>query len=51
MTTFIVSNRIINRTKPKSPLNELIIELIDITPKEFFGAQNKNIELLKMYFP
>ena len=32
-------------------MNELIIELIDITPKEFFGAQNKNIELLKMYFP
>jgi len=32
-------------------LNELIIELIDITPKEFFGPQNKNIELLKMYFP
>ena len=26
-------------------------ELIDITPKEFFGAQNKNIELLKRYFP
>ena len=32
-------------------MNELIIELIDITPKEFFGPQNKNIELLKMYFP
>ena len=24
---------------------------MDITPKEFFGAQNKNIELLKRYFP
>ena len=32
-------------------MNELIIELTDITPKEFFGPQNKNIELLKMYFP
>jgi phosphate starvation-inducible PhoH-like protein len=32
-------------------LNELIIELKDITPKEFFGTQNNNIELLKRYFP
>ena len=32
-------------------MNELIIELKDITQKEFFGTQNKNIELLKRYFP
>ena len=32
-------------------MNELIIELTDISPKQFFGTQNKNIELLKMYFP
>jgi len=32
-------------------LNELILELEEITPKEFFGAQNVNIELLKKYFP
>lgn len=32
-------------------MNELIIELEEITPKEFFGPQNKNIELLKKYFP
>jgi phosphate starvation-inducible PhoH-like protein len=32
-------------------LNELIIELEEISPKEFFGAQNANIELLKKYFP
>jgi phosphate starvation-inducible PhoH-like protein len=32
-------------------LNELIIELEEISPKEFFGAQNTNIELLKKYFP
>jgi phosphate starvation-inducible PhoH-like protein len=32
-------------------LNELIIELEEITPKEFFGAHNVNIELLKKYFP
>jgi phosphate starvation-inducible PhoH-like protein len=32
-------------------LNELILELEEITPKEFFGAQNANIELLKKYFP
>ncbi|NNK71736.1 MAG: PhoH family protein, partial [Flavobacteriaceae bacterium] len=32
-------------------MNELIVELEEITPKEFFGAQNTNIELLKTYFP
>ena len=32
-------------------MNELILELEDISPKEFFGAQNVNIELLKKYFP
>lgn len=32
-------------------MNELIIELEEIAPKEFFGAQNVNIELLKNYFP
>ncbi len=32
-------------------MNELIIELEEITPKEFFGAHNANIELLKKYFP
>ncbi|MGJ8593657.1 MAG: PhoH family protein [Aquaticitalea sp.] len=32
-------------------MNELIIELEEITPKDFFGAQNVNIELLKKYFP
>lgn len=32
-------------------MNELIIELEEISPKEFFGAQNVNIKLLKKYFP
>ncbi|RIA09516.1 phosphate starvation-inducible protein PhoH [Flavobacteriaceae bacterium MAR_2010_72] len=32
-------------------MNELIIELEEIAPKEFFGAQNVNIELLKTHFP
>ena len=32
-------------------MNELVLELEEITPKEFFGPQNKNIELLKKYFP
>lgn len=32
-------------------MNELIIELEEITPKEFFGTQNTNIELLKTHFP
>lgn len=32
-------------------MNELILELEEITPKEFFGPQNANIELLKKYYP
>lgn len=32
-------------------MNELIIELTEINPKEFFGPQNSNIQLIKKYFP
>ncbi|HKL90518.1 PhoH family protein [Muricauda sp. NFXS6] len=32
-------------------MNELVIELTEISPQEFFGQQNANIELLKKYFP
>ncbi len=32
-------------------MNELIIELEHISPKDFFGAQNTNISLLKTHFP
>ncbi|HZW77385.1 MAG TPA: PhoH family protein [Flavobacteriaceae bacterium] len=32
-------------------MNELIIELTAISPREFFGQENINIELLKKYFP
>lgn len=32
-------------------MNELIIELSEINPRDFFGNQNANIELLKKYFP
>lgn len=32
-------------------MNELILELSDINPQEFFGSQNANIQLLKNYFP
>jgi len=32
-------------------LNELILELIEISPREFFGQGNENIEILKKYFP
>tara|TARA_R100001463_G_scaffold88429_1_gene143157 strand:+ start:171 stop:1160 length:990 start_codon:yes stop_codon:yes gene_type:complete len=32
-------------------LNELIIELTEISPREFFGLENANIDLLKKYFP
>lgn len=32
-------------------MNELIIELTEISPRDFFGNENKNIELLKKHFP
>lgn len=32
-------------------MNELVIELSEISPRDFFGQQNQNIELLKKYFP
>ncbi len=32
-------------------MNELIIELTEISPQDFFGQRNENIELLKKYFP
>ncbi|MGB3775674.1 MAG: PhoH family protein [Leeuwenhoekiella sp.] len=32
-------------------MNELILELSEITPREFFGQRNVNIELIKKYFP
>lgn len=32
-------------------MNELIVELTEISPRDFFGDQNANIELLKKYFP
>ncbi len=32
-------------------MNELILELSEISPREFFGQRNANIELLKQYFP
>ncbi|WP_375239316.1 PhoH family protein [Aurantibacter sp.] len=32
-------------------MNEIIIELENVSPKEFFGTQNDNIKLLKKYYP
>ena len=32
-------------------MNERIIELTEINPKDFFGTQNRNIAQLKKYFP
>lgn len=32
-------------------MNELILELSEISPREFFGHQNVNIELIKKYYP
>ncbi len=32
-------------------MNELIIELTELNPRDFFGQQNNNLTLLKKYFP
>ncbi|HET8736694.1 MAG TPA: PhoH family protein [Pricia sp.] len=32
-------------------MNELVLELTEISPREFFGHRNQNIDLLKKYFP
>jgi phosphate starvation-inducible PhoH-like protein len=32
-------------------LNELVLELIDINPRDFFGDRNANIDLIKKSFP
>lgn len=32
-------------------MNELVIELSEISPRDFFGEQNAHIELIKRYFP
>ncbi len=32
-------------------MNERVIELTEINPNEFFGAENRTISLLKTYFP
>jgi phosphate starvation-inducible PhoH-like protein len=32
-------------------LNEITIELTEISPQDFFGQQNSNINLLKQHFP
>lgn len=32
-------------------MNELVVELTEISPRDFFGNQNANIELIKKYFP
>lgn len=32
-------------------MNEIVIELSEINPREFFGHHNEHIELLKKYFP
>ena len=32
-------------------MNERIIELVDMAPSDFFGPHNRNIELVKKFFP
>ncbi len=32
-------------------MNERIIELVDIAPKEFWGAQDAHLEVIKKYYP
>ena len=38
-------------SKLRNYLNELILELTEINPREFFGQGNENINVLKKYFP
>jgi phosphate starvation-inducible PhoH-like protein len=40
-----------NQLIKNNHLNERIIELTEISPNEFFGAQNSTVEQLKKYFP
>lgn len=35
----------------RKPLNERVIELVDITPKDFWGAQDVHLEAIKKYYP
>lgn len=32
-------------------MNELVLELTEISPRDFFGQQNEHIDLIKKYFP
>ncbi len=32
-------------------MNEIIIDLMDVNPRDFFGSKNDTIELLKKYYP
>ncbi|MEE9363680.1 MAG: PhoH family protein [Cellulophaga sp.] len=32
-------------------MNELILELTEISPRDFFGHRNENIDLIKKYYP
>ncbi|GAA6768813.1 hypothetical protein AAFH68_47700 [Flavobacterium sp. CGRL1] len=32
-------------------MNERIIELVDIAPKDFWGAQDSHLEIIKKYYP
>ena len=32
-------------------MNERIIELVEITPKDFWGTQDVNLEAVKKYYP
>jgi phosphate starvation-inducible PhoH-like protein len=40
-----------NQLIKNNHLNERIIELTEISPNEFFGAQNSTVQQLKKYFP
>lgn len=42
------ASKIIKKT---TPLNERVIELIDIAPKEFWGTQDAHLECIKKYYP
>jgi phosphate starvation-inducible protein PhoH and related proteins len=35
----------------RKPLNERIIELVEVTPKDFWGTQDVHLEAIKKYYP
>ncbi len=45
------TNILVNFKLKNIRLNERIIELVDIAPKEFWGTQDAHLEIIKKYYP